>query len=818
MNKKYNIEIYKKIAEKFRSLELFRPFRNDRYDANEKLTYDVESIVDNKKAKVNLTIKKFVGGGFAGQVYKIRVNKIIGTEIIGISENKIYAMKILIPVSNFSRIFRNFLYWIGFQAPFQLQVNHSAVKAGAIWQKFICHGAKLRFENENVVNNIHATFVDKNLGSCGEISDWVEGRTWKLEVDDRLDYLKKWQRGEKLDKKNLGSIEYRSKKQFMKSFVKYLHEIGAYEFARQYEWSTCKSQPNCLKLRKFDDNPEKGLIAVDFRAGLVLLPFLPMSPGDFILIFKGILRGSFVQFDRGNIKKLEAFIEKNKEHFSDMEDALCELKKNEKIYRNSIPDITHNHFKLFYSKKLWLTMLSSVRKSWQIQNLADEKFQLNNFLTFLLCIIGTIPLFGKFFIKFSCHKKWRKHYLKLISNAKYFRKAIQGIILEKTLKWCRAGRISNADNVTFFRFLLHLPFSFLPVGLHKFFTNWQYTKERLSYIFIRPIRLYFDKNLREQWLRDMILEGQKKQILSDNDAKIIQSQIDEPFIQKYLKSLAVHICTLPVTQIVSVMIAAIYIILHPEMPRAQAWGVGIGIIALFQIIPISPGSLVRGLYVLVLVIKEKDFKNYNIAVFLAFFKYIGYLAFPIQMTYHYPALARFMASHWATEAVHIVPVFGERGALLEHWVFNLFYNWPLTIRRKMQARIEFRKNLNPRYWHIPVISIVATGFLILPNFANIQILLTYKKIWFIIIIFFVGWKITIWSGGAEIWKRIISALSAGICIAILYTFANLFFINSGHFVWKNIAVPCIWKMFAFAILSTLSAIITELSLPEPGQK
>ena len=65
-------------------------------------------------------------------------------------------------------------------------------------------------------------------------------------------------------------------------------------------------------------------------------------------------------------------------------------------------------------------------------------------------------------------------------------------------------------------------------------------------------------------------------------------------------------------------------------------------------------------------------------MFLGFFKYIGYLAFPIQMTYRYPALARFMAGHWATEAVHVVPVFGERGALLEHKIFNLFYKDDFT--------------------------------------------------------------------------------------------------------------------------------------------
>ena len=82
-----------------------------------------------------------------------------------------------------------------------------------------------------------------------------------------------------------------------------------------------------------------------------------------------------------------------------------------------------------------------------------------------------------------------------------------------------------------------------------------------------------------------------------------------------------------------------------------------------------------------LVVHERNFKDYNIAVFLSFFKYIGYLAFPIQMAYHYPVLARFMAAHWSTAAAHTIPVFGEKGALLEHGVFSLFYNYPLTLRR-----------------------------------------------------------------------------------------------------------------------------------------
>ncbi|MCP4151722.1 MAG: hypothetical protein GY757_28520, partial [bacterium] len=103
----------------------------------------------------------------------------------------------------------------------------------------------------------------------------------------------------------------------------------------------------------------------------------------------------------------------------------------------------------------------------------------------------------------------------------------------------------------------------------------------------------------------------------------------------------------------------VYVVMHPEMSNAESVAAVAAILVLFQITPVSPGSLVRGLYVVYMVIKDRNFKDYNIAVFLGFFKYIGYLAFPIQMAYRYPELARFMAGHWATEAVHIVPVTGS---------------------------------------------------------------------------------------------------------------------------------------------------------------
>ena len=102
-------------------------------------------------------------------------------------------MKIMIPPSGFALLFRNLVYAIGFQAPFQLQTNPIAARCGALWQKFFRRGAKIRFGYE-AVNDIHVTFIDEQMGSCAELTDWVEGRTWKLEVDDHMDVLNRWKK------------------------------------------------------------------------------------------------------------------------------------------------------------------------------------------------------------------------------------------------------------------------------------------------------------------------------------------------------------------------------------------------------------------------------------------------------------------------------------------------------------------------------------------------------------------------------------------------------------------------------------------------
>ncbi|MHC5093335.1 MAG: hypothetical protein ACYSO2_05480 [Planctomycetota bacterium] len=837
---KYSIKTCKQLEAAFQKADLHRPMRVGHYDAGIELKFPITPVEPGPNADIRLSIEKFVGGGFAGQVYKVKLLSITTESgpieaLMNLTVGRSYAMKILIPPSAGAHFFRNFVYVLGFQGPFQLQVNPAASRAGALWQKFIRAAAQHRFGDDNCVNDIHATFVDSTLGSCGEISDWVDGRTWRLEVDDHLDTLKRWRKGKPVDESTLGSPEFCSKYTFMTEFVKLLHEIGAHEFARQYEWTTCKSQPNALKRTHTEDDPTAGLIAVDFRAGLALLPYLPMSPGDFKLIWLGLKRGSLVQFDRGNLDTLEKHVDANPDIYTSLANSrqmLAELKECEKIYRDSVPDITHNGLRLLTDSGLWKSLFDSAITGWKTRNLFDPEkeavFRNSKLKTFFFFLLGLIPFLGRIGRRIWTQAAWQKHYASMFSSIPYFVRAIKGKMAEKLIGWHRAGRV-DADTAialynNLFRFLLHVPVSIFPASLHRFMTDPSVLKRKLYFIFKRPLKLYFNSHLREQWLCDMVTQGKKKHILSDEDADTILSQVNEPYIQKYLVSLVVHLMTLPVTQVVGLIIAVIN-----WKARNLAWddamAQGALIMGALQVVPLSPGSFCRGLYTTILAIRDRNFKDYNIALFLSYFKYVGYLAFPIQMTYRYPAMARFMAAHWATDAVHIVPVFGERGALFEHWIFCLFYNWPLTVRRRMQRISEIRASLSARIWHIPLAALAAVSIFAAAHygyFTKSGIGPISDNKWYIkplfCLVFFVpsaaGWATTRFAGGLSRIKRISAAAICGLFIGVVYSLIAYKMELSWDLEQMQLLVPMVWRAFAMAIFCTIGALVTEIRMPD----
>jgi len=203
------------------------------------------------------------------------------------------------------------------------------------------------------------------------------------------------------------------------------------------------------------------------------------------------------------------------------------------------------------------------------------------------------------------------------------------------------------------------------------------------------IRFLRVPTFREEFLCEQVRAGREEGMLTEAEAAKIVAQIKDPYIQKYLRCLAVHMCTVPVTQVVMVIAGAavaIYCSWYRGFPWTQSLAYGTAAAAAIQLMPISPGSISRGLFVLFLMIKERDIRNYYVAAPVSFIHVIGYLAFPLQMVTQNPALARFLAGRWTMQAVHVIPVFGERGGLVEHAVFDAVFNLPLSVARGFRAR------------------------------------------------------------------------------------------------------------------------------------
>ncbi|MCD6288122.1 MAG: hypothetical protein J7M12_03295 [Candidatus Hydrogenedentes bacterium] len=692
MTIQYDPEQIKRLECVVDEARLYHGHSPKRYEPGHVFDIEVTGVCPAVTGRAKLVVEKFIGGGFAGQVYRTKLLSLDldGQTIPGLEVGGVYAVKIIIPPSEFSQKFRNAVYWLAYQGPFAAQVNRAAARTGVLWQKLIRRGAAVRFGDERAVADTYATFFDSGLGSYGEINEWIDGRIWRFEVDDRI-----CRRGKENDTCKVLSAEYLAKKKFMADLVELFHDMGAPELARQYEWWTCKSQPNVLKRTDAGDGPADGLTAFDFRAGLALLPFLPMSPADVPLIIKGLARGALVQFDRGDIGKLDAFCKSHAAEFRDLQPAIDELHKVDPEYRASLPDITHHGFRLLYDKSLRKSVKKGLVEGWRVKGYVDDDHAaiLNNtfFRFWLFWLLGFVPFLGKYARLLWGKTSFIRHFKAFFTSFDYMRRTFRARLAEHLIDWYRLGKVDERG----IEYFLKHPSMFwlervvpgilpIPAKWHRFLVDWRFAGRTVAGAVYYAVKFYRDAEFRVAWLTSEVESGAAEGMLTEQEKNHIIERVPDPFIQKYLKCVAVHLCTLPVTQIVSVTAGTVaYYYTYHVMgwDAAKSAALSAAIIVGAQVMPISPGSICRGAYVLYLMIRERNIKNYWLAAPLSFVKYIGYLSFPIQMVKEFPAFSRFMAGRWATKMVAFIPVFGERGALLEHTVFDVFFNVPISIKR-----------------------------------------------------------------------------------------------------------------------------------------
>jgi hypothetical protein len=154
--------------------------------------------------------------------------------------------------------------------------------------------------------------------------------------------------------------------------------------------------------------------------------------------------------------------------------------------------------------------------------------------------------------------------------------------------------------------------------------------------------------------------------------------------------------------------------------------------------------------------------------------------------------------------------------LLEHWVFCLFYNRPLTIRRRMRIRAEKRAKQKPRYWHVGFCAAGAAAIFVMTDYIvrnTTGVVPALKDIWCLAILlpFVCGSIITYACGGAVLMRRIAAAAVFGVITALVYTAVSVP-VFSAELCAGDVASECVWRIFIFTIFSTFGAIVAELKM------
>ena len=355
----------------FTQCRLLRPFHRAAYDPGDRLEYEVTGVVPARAGRVVAEVERFVGGGFAGQVYRIRLLEVACEEgaIAGLEVGRHYAIKILSPASGFARLFRNLLYFLGYQCAFSAQVLPQAVRTGVLWQKMIRRAMAVKSGDGEAVCDTYATFFDREMHSFGEINEWIDGRIWAFEADDRL--LSRWRfRGAVPADHNCP--EYVHKKLFMRRLVDLLHELGAGELARQYAWGTCKSQPNALKRLGSEGSPSAGLDRrrLPRRPGAARLP--AHEPGG-LLAHPARSRAGPAGAVRSLRHAPAAAVCRRQRRVRRSRPALEELERQDAAYRASQPDLTRHLFRLFTDRRLRGSIKSATITAWRSLDRLDEE-------------------------------------------------------------------------------------------------------------------------------------------------------------------------------------------------------------------------------------------------------------------------------------------------------------------------------------------------------------------------------------------------------------------------------------------------------------
>lgn len=555
-----------------------------------------------------------LGEGYAGQVYKVLDQE---TETP-------YALKILRPESNVKEHARNVLFRGAFGADFAPAINEPAVRHGLIWQTLFKRGAKVLFDNEAMIPTPKGYTFIPEFNAFAELHEFIEGKT-ALPGDKR---------------KN------QRKRQFMDNAVSLATQMGAYQVARQYEWWTMLAGANVM------EREDESLVAVDWRSGIALPFFIPLSPGDIPIIINNLKKGHFVNFDYADFTTLDQFVKAHEEAFTDLLPFVAELKNLDQQYRQTMQQATVQFLQEEYS--LDPEIANNLVKSKNVY----RAYMFND----------TLPG-GALLHQLLYSSVYQEHLQKMITDKQY-RDSWLSLGKDEDLKnWQRTDRITpnKADELTQkqWLYMLHkIFFSHMPRVIQKATDNQEL--QNIAKELTLPIRISRDPKLQVEWMHGLIDEGIQLKLIDTSQAEKLKLQATDEQMRKYIVELA---AVIPLIEAITFPVSATGVYILTGDPVLAA--------AIFAS-PISPPGVARGVYVATRLAQEvpkaRRDKNYRLVAArtagtaIAPISKIGTLFVAAQMAISHAEMANFLASYFGIKVARKIPVYGVGGGTLEHYV------------------------------------------------------------------------------------------------------------------------------------------------------
>lgn len=657
------------------------------YSQMEEVSADVFGLDGRRLGEERFRIGLSPGSGFGGQVYQaLPLAGLIDDPCMDGATFPV-ALKILVPQATWKRIFRDLLFRLSYQTSFAPRLRPEALRCGLIWQELVRTAAGLEFGTKSLVARPYGYFWDARLASYVEIHQWVEGRAVRYEADDHL--LLRWlgRTNEILDS------EISRKRACMAALVKLCQNMGALGLARQYEWYTLVSQANLItRSSRYDGQTE--FAGVDWRPGLAVPFFLPLSPVHASIIWHGFFRGVYTHYDEVDFKRLDAYLQTHADEFEPFAPLIHQLKEDDARYRAGLPDLWNAPERLLHQvdarRQVRVAAIEDWRRLGRISEYEAAQMRAGGGRFYFFFILDNTPLVARAMMRWLGNEIYRQHIRRFWIEASYRKQTLASQRNCDLMDWQARGRISleRADLLasSMNAYLVDkIIWSWLPGGFHRYATDHSKRKQAVQVLVVQPLRLLVDGTFRQSWLDEVLVHQLHKGILSSEQVERLRAQVKEQRMQGFLRDLGLTIGLEFFAKLLYLLLAVYGFNTQNFLP--------LGIAALG---PIAPSGIVRMIYVLAqlinglpAILRARDYKLFwarMLGLAVAPWRFVGNLFAPLEMFAYYNAMSLVLGDYLVSKMVAMVPVLGGRGKILEYWTLNLIYNLPLSVRRMMEER------------------------------------------------------------------------------------------------------------------------------------